>query len=351
MRVSRSDRSARPPEDEPRLRRVQRDPARGDRRAHRPARLPGRAARGVRAPARPGGRGAARRRCRRDGPEGIVLPVGPGSGGVYVGVVRNQAARRCSRSSSRRGTATGSTARGTCGSRSRFPTISSRKVSGGSARCPCSLRTSGPMQSRRVVSGCRVGGALFVAALFVVVPGIASAHEATCHTDHTCPSDVSPPDYVCGDNPTTSCSAPNSPVTSQPNAAPQLSGPPTPADCGSYEIFYTGSICKQVLGVSTASPSTSGSPGVSGSPSASATPTGPAADDTGADRRSADGHPFVRRAPRLGRGEPRHGCPRRLGVLARRVRVHDRVDVACVHEGRGAGVGGDRADLQHGACT
>jgi hypothetical protein len=131
------------------------------------------------------------------------------------------------------------------------------------------------MQSRWVVFGCRLGGALFVAALFVAVPGIASAHEATCHTDRTCPSDVSPPDYVCGDNPTTSCSAPNSPVTSEPNAAPQLNGPPTPDDCGSYEIFYRGSICKQALGMTTASPSTSGSPGVSGSSSTS-TPTSPA---------------------------------------------------------------------------
>jgi hypothetical protein len=77
---------------------------------------------------------------------------------------------------------------------------------------------------------------------------------------------VSPPDYVCGDNPTSTCSAPNAPDTSQPNAAPQLSGPPTADDCRSYEIFYAGSICKQVLGVTSPSPATSALPGATASP-------------------------------------------------------------------------------------
>lgn len=117
-----------------------------------------------------------------------------------------------------------------------------------------------------------VFGAMIVSAP-VLAPRSALAHTDPCHTDHTCPSDVNPPEYVCGDNATGACTAPNSPQAGAPNAAPPLSGPPSSSDCESYEIFYDGSICKQVLGVATptasgsVSPSPSATDGVSGSPS------------------------------------------------------------------------------------
>lgn len=113
-------------------------------------------------------------------------------------------------------------------------------------------------------------GAVLIAAL-VAVPSPALGHDDPCHADRTCPSDVTPPDYACGDNASATCSAPNSPDAARSNAAPPLGGPPSAADCRSNEIFYSGSICKQVLGVT--------SPTADGSPSA-APPASPTSDGT-----------------------------------------------------------------------
>jgi hypothetical protein len=104
-------------------------------------------------------------------------------------------------------------------------------------------------------------GATLLFALGFGIAGVAAAHESTCHADHTCPADTTPPRYQCGDNPLSQCAQPNGPDASQANAAPPLGGPPSRADCESYEIFYKGTICEQAL--QTSSPSALPSVGAS----------------------------------------------------------------------------------------
>lgn len=126
------------------------------------------------------------------------------------------------------------------------------------------------MRNRPWVLAGKLGGAFVLVTLCVALPGLAVAHDSPCHADHTCPSDVTPPDYACGDL-TATCSAPNSPDPAQPNAAPALGGPPSADECRNYEIFYDGTICKQVLAGTSPSPFAT-APVATVSPVASATP-------------------------------------------------------------------------------
>lgn len=109
-------------------------------------------------------------------------------------------------------------------------------------------RVSVGMGGRKSAMGCLLPTVLAFMLLLVGVSAAvlatqtaAGAHQSGCHGAHSCPSDKRPPSYRCGDsgNP---CRFSNDPAGGS-DAAPQLSGPPSEANCRDNAAFYATNLC------------------------------------------------------------------------------------------------------------